>query len=225
MKKYIAAALVAAVVGISAPAHASTWVSADGHHVRIVPKTKQDYTLVLGDSIAKYTATKLAVLHPDWIQDVKDARSVDEVYFLIRYWTWRKGRAPARIVVALGTGPGSFVPADYQKIRAALPDRTRILFVTLYRSSPPASPELAQQMAELSDGMKQAAQLQYKVCVADWRALVVADRVTLKDGVHPDVPSRATWAHLVSTSMRTCPRPAPDPTPSPDPSPTAAVEH
>src|SRR5689334_18634498 len=180
MKKFIAiAAFVAAIFGIAAPVHALDWPgfqhwpasvqryyweSADTHHGRLSPPTKQAYTLVLGDSVAKYTQYKLNVLHPDWVQDNMDARSVDEVFGLIKYWTWRKHRPPARLVMALGNGPGSWVAADYLKVHEALPD-TKILFVTLYRSTeptpgwphPPASPELGAKMEELSNGMKQAA--------------------------------------------------------------------
>lgn len=242
MKKFISvAAFVAAILGIAAPVQALDWPgfqqwpsaekryyweSADTHHGRFSPPTKQAYTLVLGDSIAKYTQYKLNVLHPDWVQDNKDARSVDEVFSLIHYWTWRKHRAPARLVMALGSVPGSWGAADFLKVHEALPD-TKILFVTLYRSTeptpdwphPPASPELGAKMEELSNGMKQAAQVQPRVCVADWRTLVQIKAATLFDGVHPDTPSLSVWAHLVSTSMRTCPRPAPDPTP-PTPTPT-----
>lgn len=212
----IAAGLTAAVVGIGVllsspateprPALAAETAARTVAHARTAPAS---YTLVLGDSIALRSKDELKELRPYWVVDAVGGRSVNELLPLIRDWQERRGRAPAQLVVALGTNwSRGWEPEDYARVRRLLP-RTQVEFVTPYRSVTARHPRSTGAYAHGRTGsyaaaMRNIAAQEQGVCVAEWRALVAGRPGLLDDGVHPTPAAEQVWAELVSGSMRDC---------------------
>lgn len=217
----IAAGLTVAVVGVgvllapsppSAVPVAATQASQQVPTARTVAHARTapaSYTLVLGDSIALRGKDELKELRPYWVVDAVGGRSVNELLPLIRDWRERRGRAPAQLVVALGTNwSRGWEPTDYRQVRALLP-KTQVEFVTPYRSAQARHPRSTGAYAEGRTGdyaaaMRYLAREGEEVCIAEWRALVKARPALLEDGVHPTAAGEQAWAELVSGSMRDC---------------------
>jgi hypothetical protein len=169
---------------------------------------RTSYTLLLGDSIAHQSRSELKELRPHWIVDAVDGRNVDRLLPLLQDWIDRKGQAPDQLVVELGTNwSRTWDGADYRKVERLVPD-AEVVYVTPYRALTARHPRSDARYpfartGESATWMRRLAE-RSGVCVAEWRDLVEAHPALLRDGVHPTVPARRTWARLVSDASDTC---------------------
>ncbi|TCJ21734.1 hypothetical protein [Nocardioides jejuensis] len=212
----VAVAAGVALAGAPTPPVAAAAAPAPTHTVRAVTaharSAPPSYTLVLGDSIAHRSREQLKALHPHWIVDAVEGRNVDRLLPLIRDWEQRKGRAPAQLVVELGTNwSTAWEAADYERVRALVP-RAQVEFVTPFRSAAAKHPRSTGRYAftrtgEYADAMRSLASDSSDgigVCVADWRTWAADHTGQLVDGVHPTRSAKVVWADLVSSAMRGC---------------------
>ncbi|MDO7868641.1 hypothetical protein [Nocardioides jiangxiensis] len=190
---------------VAAPAATHT-VQAVTTHARSAPPS---YTLVIGDSIAHRSRDQLKARHPHWIVDAVEGRNVDRLMPLVRGWVERKGRAPAQLVVELGTNwSTTWEAADYERVRALLP-HAQVEFVTPFRSPTAKHPRSTGRYAfdrtgQYAAAMRRLAAAGEGVCVAEWRDWAQAHTDQLVDGVHPARSAKVVWADLVSSAMRGC---------------------
>ena len=165
-------------------------------------------TLLLGDSVAWRAADELADLRPGWTLDAVPGRVVYALGRRLDHYL-AQHRPPAVVVVALGTNPGAgWVLGDYLEAVETLPDSTRVVWVTPYRSSerrPGNPPWLVQEVRRVSEAMSRAAQIRPGSCLVDWGA-DARSRDLLLDGVHPTRAAEGTWARLVSRGVTDCQR-------------------
>lgn len=170
---------------------------------------RTSYTLLLGDSIAHQSRSELAELRPHWIVDAADGRNVDRLLPLLEDWIDRKGQAPDQLVVELGTNwSRTWKGADYRTVERLVPD-AEVVYVTPYRALTARHPRSDARTPFVRTGesatwMRRLAADRPGVCVAEWRDLVASKPALLRDGVHPTVPARRTWAELVSDASDTC---------------------
>ena len=164
-------------------------------------------TLLLGDSVAWRAADELADLRPGWTLDALPGRVVYALGRRIdRYLA--QHRPPAVVVVALGTNPGAgWVLGDYLDAVERLPDSTRVVWVTPYRSSERSTgnpPWLSREVQRVTQAMRRAAQIRPGSCLVAWDTAARTRSELLLDGVHPTRAAEGTWARLVSRGATDC---------------------
>lgn len=163
------------------------------------------YTLTIGDSLTYYGRDSLKARRPGWIVDGVRGRLVSLTPERIMYWSMKRDRQPARIVVALGSNDVPYwLPSDYRMVQKMLP-HTVVLFVTPWRDPKVFGKARARTMWRYAESMRSLARNSNRVCVADWAARVRSnpDRF-LRDGVHQTKYGLRVWSWLIASRMDAC---------------------
>ncbi len=172
------------------------------------PTDPSPHTFMVGDSITAGGKADLAVLRPGWEINARAGRNVDCLAMLV------SGRLEhgylGRLVIALGTNAvRGWDQDDYQAVQAMVPSGTTVLFVSTYRDRvlwPSTNPYRTRAAVQYfySGEMGEVAAARPHTCVVPWRPYAMKHPGTLRDGVHPTLAGRESWASLIDHAARTC---------------------
>lgn len=168
------------------------------------PEGAPSGTLLVGDSLSWRGNDELARLRPRWSLDAMPGRRVTQLGVRVSDYLGAHV-APSTLVVALGTNPStSWRKQDYVDAVALVPEETRVLFVTPYRTARDNDARAVARISTYDRWMREITEERPRTCLADWRTLAIDRPAVLVDGTHQTPDGEAVWARLVSSSWDGC---------------------